>query len=147
MKNEQKHSAPDIERSKLTYFIICLIGFTQGFLPSPLPFLLIFVVGVIELSRLAINYLFKDNFLLDPYEMSLIMGITTIPWVIKPLWGFTSDSFPILGYRRKSYLMFLSFVQTFLWLVMTFWATNIYLTAFILLMIELCIAFCNVIGG
>jgi hypothetical protein len=105
------------------------------------------IIGVIELSRLAINYLFKDDFLLDPYEMSLIMGITSIPWVIKPLWGYTSDTFPILGYRRKSYLVFLSFVQTFLWLVLTFWATNIYLTVFILLMIELCISFCNVIGG
>ena len=42
MKNEQKHSVPDIERSKLTYFIICLIGFTQGFLPSPPLFFLIF---------------------------------------------------------------------------------------------------------
>lgn len=79
--------------------------------------------------------------------MSLITGITSIPWVIKPLWGFTSDSFPLMGFRRKSYLVFLSFIQTGLWLVMSFWAENPYLTAFILLMIELCIAFCNVIGG
>ena len=31
MKNESfSANSPDIERSKMTYFIICLIGFTQG---------------------------------------------------------------------------------------------------------------------
>ena len=34
--------------------------------------------------------------------------IVGLPWVIKPLYGLLSDFFPILGYRRKSYLMLLN---------------------------------------
>ena len=30
--------------------------------------------------------------------------VGTLPWLVKPLWGFLSDSFPILGARRKPYL-------------------------------------------
>lgn len=31
--------------------------------------------------------------------------IVGLPWVIKPLYGLISDFFPLLGYRRKSYLL------------------------------------------
>jgi folate/biopterin transporter len=37
--------------------------------------------------------------------MSTIMGICTIPWMIKPLYGFISDSLPIFGYHRKPYIV------------------------------------------
>jgi folate/biopterin transporter len=37
--------------------------------------------------------------------MSAIMGICTIPWMIKPLYGFISDSLPLFGYHRKPYIV------------------------------------------
>lgn len=79
--------------------------------------------------------------------MSLIFSITTIPWVIKPLWGFISDTFPIFGYRRKSYLIILSLIHSFFWVLAAFYQTNLNLIVFFLFSIELCMAFCNVIGG
>lgn len=136
----------DIPASKTTYFIISLIAFTQGIIPHSI--FLINNKGVTELSRLALNYLFKDDYLIDPYQMSLIFSLTSIPWVIKPLWGFISDSFPIFSYRRKSYLIFLSFVQTGFWIVLALYPFgNLYLVVLCILFIEVCMAFCNVIGG
>ena len=104
-------------------------------------------IGVIELSHLSINYLLKDDFLLSPYELSLATGVMVVPWVIKPLWGFISDSFPILGYRRKTYLIFLSFLQFVIWVILSLWVYNVWLTIVLLFVIEFCIAFCNVIAG
>jgi len=36
--------------------------------------------------------------------------ITTIPWLIKPVYGLVSDFFPLWGRRRKSYLLLTSAV-------------------------------------
>jgi folate/biopterin transporter len=62
-----------------------------------------FVQGILTLSRLAVSFFLKDELLLGPVQMSTIMGICTIPWMIKPLYGFISDSLPIFGYHRKPY--------------------------------------------
>lgn len=59
----------------------------------------------IGLSRLAKEYFVKDELDLSPAEASLIFSASSIPWLIKPLWGFISDSVPLFGYRRKSYLV------------------------------------------
>eukprot|EP00210_Caulerpa_lentillifera_P000872 g843.t1 len=32
-------------------------------------------------------------------------GFGNIPWVVKPIYGFASDSIPLFGYRRRSYLI------------------------------------------
>eukprot|EP01042_Synura_sphagnicola_P000528 gene528-564_t len=47
----------------------------------------------------------KDELHLSPAELAGITGLTTLPWMIKPIYGFLSDGFPIWGYRRKSYLI------------------------------------------
>lgn len=40
-----------------------------------------------------------------PVQVSLAGTIAWIPWTIKPLYGFISDSCPILGFRRRPYLI------------------------------------------
>lgn len=37
-------------------------------------------------------------------QAAIFLSAANIPWTIKPLIGFVSDSVPLLGYRRKSYL-------------------------------------------
>lgn len=64
-----------------------------------------FVEGALGLSRLAQTFYLKDTLHFGPAEMAAITGIFTIPWAIKPLYGFLSDGFPIWGYRRRSYLI------------------------------------------
>jgi folate/biopterin transporter len=67
--------------------------------------LIYFVEGALGLARLAQTFLLKDELHLGPAEMSALSGLFTLPWTIKPLYGFLSDGFPILGYRRRSYLV------------------------------------------
>ncbi len=64
-----------------------------------------FVQGVLGLASLARTYFMKDQLGLSPAEVSALQGITILPWVVKPLYGFCSDGLPLFGYRRKSYLI------------------------------------------
>jgi folate/biopterin transporter len=56
------------------------------------------------LSRLAVTYFMKDELKLSPAEVAALGGITSLPWIIKPLYGFLTDGVPLFGYRRRSYL-------------------------------------------
>lgn len=67
-------------------------------------FLVYFVQGILGLSRLAKEFFVKDELGLDPAAASLVFTVSSIPWLVKPLWGFISDAVPLFGYRRKSYL-------------------------------------------
>jgi folate/biopterin transporter len=64
-----------------------------------------FVEGALGLARLAQTFLLKDELHLGPAELSALTGIFTLPWTIKPLYGFLSDGIPLFGFRRRSYLM------------------------------------------
>lgn len=64
-----------------------------------------FVEGALGLARLAQTFLLKDELHLGPAELSALTGVFTLPWTIKPLYGFLSDGFPLFGYRRRSYLV------------------------------------------
>jgi hypothetical protein len=37
--------------------------------------------------------------------LALAETITSLPWTVKPLYGFITDSFPIWGMRRRPYLI------------------------------------------
>jgi hypothetical protein len=102
---------------------------------------------VTGLSDLAMNYLYKDDLKLQPYEVSKINSIVFIPWIIKPVYGFISDSFPINGYRRKSYLFIFGIAVICCWLLMSMWATTVTQVVSIVMITQISTAFCNVIGG
>lgn len=122
--------APYFSASQRTLFVIGIIAISQG---------------MSSLSDLAISYLYKDEFKMNPAAVSLANSIVSIPWMIKPVWGFTSDCFPIFGLRRMPYLIIFSTLGVFTWL-----SLNIIRSAtaaiMMLLMNSLCCAFCNVIG-
>ncbi|KAL7459621.1 hypothetical protein ACHAWC_011456 [Mediolabrus comicus] len=69
-----------------------------------------FVEGALGLARLAQTFLLKDELKLGPAELSATLGLLSLPWTIKPLYGFLSDGFPIGGYRRRPYLVLAGFV-------------------------------------
>ena len=64
-----------------------------------------FVEGALGLARLAQTFFLKDEMHLGPAELSALGGLFTLPWTIKPLYGFLSDGLPLFGYRRRSYLI------------------------------------------
>ena len=74
-----------------------------------------FVLGVVvygssqglgeALSGVGIEYYMKDDQKVQPSEAQVYVGITSIPWIVKPLWGLLTDVLPIFGYRRRPYLV------------------------------------------
>ncbi|QSV55681.1 MAG: folate/biopterin family MFS transporter [Dolichospermum sp. UKL201] len=74
-----------------------------------------FVQGILALSRLAVSFFLKDELLLSPVQMSAIVGISTIPWMTKPLYGFISDSLPLFGYHRKPYIVLSGILGSAAW--------------------------------
>jgi folate/biopterin transporter len=77
-----------------------------------------FVQGILGLARLATSFFLKDELGLSPAEVAAMMGVVSLPWVIKPVFGFLSDSLPIFGYRRRSYLIISSILGCTAWVAM-----------------------------
>jgi len=100
------------------------------------------------LADLGINYLYKDDFKMHPSDVSFVAGITSLPWIIKPIWGAITDSIWFCGYRRKSYLIFFGFLESLCWLALSSkYITHPYQGIIILFIKELSVAFLNVIAG
>lgn len=57
------------------------------------------------LSKVSTQYYMKDVQKMQPSEAQVYFGVIEIPWIIKPLWGLLTDTVPILGYRRRPYLV------------------------------------------
>jgi MFS family permease len=47
----------------------------------------------------------KETLGLSATTIAQIGVVISIPWMIKPLWGIIVDSFPVFGFRTKSYLI------------------------------------------
>ncbi|KAI3459402.1 hypothetical protein Pfo_016065 [Paulownia fortunei] len=104
-----------------------------------------FVQGVLGLSRLAVSFYLKDDLHLDPAETAIISGVSSLPWLVKPLYGFISDSFPIFGYRRRSYLIISGLLGALSWSLMATFVDSKYGVAFCLLLGSLSVAFSDVV--
>jgi len=89
-----------------------------------------FVQGILGLARLAVSFFLKDELLLSPTQVSALLGIVALPWIIKPVFGFMSDGLPIFGYRRRLYLILSGILGTISWIslatiVHTPWAATL----------------------
>jgi folate/biopterin transporter len=80
--------------------------------------LVYFVQGILGLARLAVSFFLKDDLGLTPAEVAALTGIATLPWTIKPLFGFLSDGLPIFGYRRRPYLVLSGLLGAAAWLAL-----------------------------
>jgi folate/biopterin transporter len=80
--------------------------------------LVYFVQGILGLARLAVSFFLKDDLGLTPAEVSAMLGIVALPWTIKPLFGFMSDGLPILGYRRRPYLLLSGLLGAASWIAL-----------------------------
>jgi len=80
--------------------------------------LVYFVQGILGLARLAISFFLKDDLALSPAEVSALLGVVALPWMIKPVFGFLSDGLPLFGYRRRTYLVLAGLLGTGAWLAL-----------------------------
>jgi hypothetical protein len=78
-----------------------------------------FVQGALGLSRLAVSYFLKDDLHLLPADAAALMGFTSLPWLLKPIYGFLSDGFPLWGYKRRSYLVLSGIFGCMSWIALS----------------------------
>ncbi|XVF35697.1 hypothetical protein REPUB_Repub18cG0168300 [Reevesia pubescens] len=71
--------------------VVSIYGINQGF------------GGAI--ARIGTEYYMKDVQKVQPSEAQIYSGITSIPWMIKPIWGLLTDVLPMMGYRRRPYFI------------------------------------------
>ncbi len=81
-----------------------------------------FVQGIAEpgagIASQSIFFLLKDGLHLTAAGTSTFLAIVSVAWNIKPLYGLTSDFFPLFGYRRKSYLLMTTGLAATGWFVL-----------------------------
>jgi MFS family permease len=70
-----------------------------------------FAQGMWYLPNQTITILLKERGL-SAGQVATFFSITTIPWLIKPVYGLVSDFVPLFGRRRKSYLLLTSALAT-----------------------------------
>lgn len=105
-----------------------------------------FVQGILGLARLAVSFFLKDTLGLSPAQVAALMGISALPWVVKPLFGFLSDGLPIFGYRRRSYLFISGILGALSWLALATVVDNVWSATFALLLTSLSVAISDVIA-
>lgn len=67
--------------------------------------LIYFTQGVGSLASQPLFYYLKETLHMKVSDIMLLTSCVSIPWMVKPLYGFLSDNFPIFGYHRKSYIL------------------------------------------
>ena len=103
-------------------------------------------LGFSSFPTLSINYFFKDVLHLDPTELSLFNSCINFVWILKPVFGFMCDSYPIFGSRRRSYLIIFSLTGAIGWVLLGTWVTNLWQAILVKTLINVSINLCNVIG-
>jgi MFS family permease len=81
-----------------------------------------FVQGIAEpkagIAAQPIFFLLKDELRLGAAETATFLALVGIAWNVKPLYGLLSDLVPLLGYRRRSYLLGTTALATTGWLTL-----------------------------
>ncbi len=104
-----------------------------------------FVQGILGLARLAVSFFLKDDLSLSPAKVAALMGIASLPWVIKPVFGFISDGLPIFGYRRRPYLILSGLLGTLSWLALATVVDSVTTATIAILLTSLSVAVSDVI--
>ena len=108
--------------------------------------LLTLFLGLNVIPELAINYLFKNELKIQPSQLTRLLTISRIPWVIKPVFGIITDFYPIFGYKRKYYLLFCGIIFCVVWLILGFLKINSFLTVICLFISNLTCCFSTVLA-
>src|SRR5262247_1158807 len=75
-----------------------------------------FAQGMWYLPNQAMTIVLKERGL-SAGQIADFFFISTVPWLIKPLYGLVSDFVPLFGRRRKSYLLLTSTIASLMALV------------------------------
>ena len=76
-----------------------------------------FSQGIASLAGQPLYCYLREHLGISVSTIMLIGSLTNLPWMLKPLYGFASDLWPILGYRRKSYIFLSAIISSVMALV------------------------------
>ena len=74
------------------------------------------VQGSSALSDIPTLYFIKFVLEMGDAGGQLFQSLKSIGWLVKPLWGFILDRFPILGYRRRSWFILMATLGFIFWM-------------------------------
>ena len=103
-------------------------------------------LGFQTFPNLAMSFFFKDDLNLNIAEMSFYNSILNFIWVLKPVFGFITDSYSIMGSYRSSYLAIFSLLNSVGWILMALWVETLWQAMLVKTLINIAISFQNVIG-
>lgn len=83
-------------------------------------------LGFATFPNMAMMYFFKDTLHLNIAQVSFYNSILNFIWVLKPVFGFITDSFPICGSHRRSYLIIFSVVGSLGWFLLAVWVKTLF---------------------
>jgi len=75
------------------------------------------VQGSSALSDIPTLYFVKFVLELGDAGGQLFQSLKSAGWLVKPLWGFISDRYPLFGYRRKSWFILMALLGVVFWLL------------------------------
>lgn len=107
---------------------------------------ILLVQGLSGLHGLAFKYFMKEELHVSPATLTFVGSLAALPWVIKPVYGFTSDAVPICGYRRKPYLLLSGLIGCVSWVCMAGLVQEVWAAAICLTVPSLAAAFANVLA-
>jgi predicted MFS family arabinose efflux permease len=103
--------------------------------------------GLLDFSHLAISYYFKDSLKLSPSQSSFYRSLISFPSIFQPLFGLISDLCPIMGYKRRTYLIIGGGLNFLLWSIISFISSSQFFAIFFLVIISLNNTFINACSG
>ena len=86
---------------------------------------------------LAMKAILKDQLHLEPTKIAAFSVIASMAWYFKPLAGLLTDNFPLLGTRRKGYLVVSALLAGVLWIVLAIIPTSYGLMLTLLVIINI----------
>lgn len=87
-----------------------------------IPLLLFYLIlgFCFQFPAVAMRYWMMETVQVSPAQMAAIFGVVSIPWCMKPFFGFISDAKPIFGYRRKPYMIIFAYLSSLMWILLPF---------------------------
>ena len=67
--------------------------------------------GMKSMTTLALLDLFRTQYMLEPEETQSLTALMSLAWTPKLFYGIISDTFPVFGTRKKSYLAMMGLLQ------------------------------------
>ena len=89
------------------------------------------------IMALTIKVILKNQLHLEPTKIASFFAIASMAWYFKPLAGLLTDNFPLLGTRRKGYLVVSALLAGVRWIVLAIIPTSYGLMLTLLVIINI----------